>query len=72
MPTCGHVDLNIDGALCGNPYNAIGASSPMIADFSRCPAGMQSGMHTIQLELRDDNFMPLTPPVTAYAMVTVM
>jgi hypothetical protein len=71
-PNCGHVDLTIDGALCGSPYNTVASSSPATADFSRCPSTMQTGMHTIQLELRDDNFQPLTPPATAYVMVTVM
>jgi hypothetical protein len=72
---CGHVHLTIDGMACNDtanskPYNnAPGMMGTLNAKFGLCP--MQSGMHTIELELRHADHSPLTPAVKTSVMVQV-
>src|SRR5438309_686473 len=52
---CGHVHLCIDAAACsqGGPYNNDSNGSPAVAKFAKCPTA--TGMHTIKLELHNDD-----------------
>ena len=58
--TCGHVHILIDGSACndavnGSPYNNTSVATPTaVADFSKCPTSVQTGSHTVTLELHDD------------------
>jgi hypothetical protein len=55
---CGHVHVLVDGTGCNDvgshsPYNAAGAASPINAGLDYCPS--IGGMHTIKLELHNDD-----------------
>jgi len=76
--SCGHVHLLIDGASCNDnttptaikPYNNFGFMSPINAGFDYCP--MEAGMHTVTLELRNNDHSALKPPVTDSIKVTIV
>ncbi len=74
---CGHVHITIDGTACnamGSPYNNAGAASPINANFASCPMGTRTGMHTLELSLRNDDHSPVMvsgAPVRATAMINV-
>jgi hypothetical protein len=57
---CGHVHLQVDGAVCnpsGQPFNNSGAKSPLDAKLSTCPAA--AGLHTVSVSLHRDDHSPV-------------
>ena len=75
LPNCGHIFLLVDSTSCNAPslpYNNLVVASPSNADLSKCM--MATGMHTIRLELRRDDGIPvvnlLGNPLTSEVTIT--
>ncbi|MBI4287025.1 MAG: hypothetical protein HY671_01190 [Chloroflexi bacterium] len=61
IPGHGHFHVLLDGTLVG--IVGVGTHALM---------GLMPGMHTVKVELHQNNHLPLTPPVEASVTFTVM